>query len=37
MRVAMKVPSLGDVFLVSAVTGTAFLVEVGVFVAFGLF
>ncbi len=33
----MKVPSLGDVFLVSAMTGTAFLVGVGVFVAVELF
>ena len=33
----MQVPSIGDVFLVSALTGATFLIEVGVFLAFGLF
>lgn len=33
----MEVPTLSDFFLVTAITGSAFLIEVGVFAAFGLF
>jgi len=33
----MQVPSLGDVFLITAITSTTFVIEVGLFVALGLF
>ncbi len=32
----MHVPTLGDVFLVSAITGLALLIEIGIFIVFGL-
>jgi hypothetical protein len=32
----MQLPSLGDVFLASAFTGVAFLVEIGILLAFGV-
>ncbi len=32
----MQVPTLGDVFLVTAITGMAVLIEIGMFVVWGL-
>jgi hypothetical protein len=32
----MQLPSLGDLFLATAITGTAFLVEVGIFLVLGV-
>jgi len=32
----MQLPSVGDVFLASAITGVALLTEIGVFVVLGL-
>lgn len=32
----MQLPSLGDVFLASAITGVAFLVEIGILLALGI-
>ncbi len=36
MRQAMQLPSVADMFLMSAITGTAVLVEIGVFIVLGL-
>ena len=35
-EVHMQLPSVGDVFLASAITGVALLTEIGVFVVLGL-
>ncbi len=32
----MQLPSLGDVFLASAITGVAFLIEIGILLALGV-
>ncbi len=32
----MQLPSWGDLFLASAVTGAAFLVEIGIFLVLGV-